>query len=545
MAAFAEESAEAPALSASSGGKMRVYIGGLGGGVQDSDMLKLFSPLGRVGCVDFVRTKGRAFAYIDFSPNSDKSLAKLFSTYNGCVWKGGKLKIEKAKEHYLNRLKREWAEDTEPLRKPEPADIPIDPSSSSRLMHETRDKEQLHVFFPKLRKVKALPIKGTGKHKYSFQRVMITSSSLPVHFCDCEEHSRLSEDLARERLTGVEERKPVVKKREINIMTSVMNKLLAKEVAKSTGIGYALSGEGVGEPNVEDQVFDDEKMAAVQDTNEEEEDDENLVMNFGTRISEQDFNMAPLKAQDGKMLSSGKPRFLRDHDKKEKKRNVENDHVLDAEESKHSSSKATQQEEKPREKDTSAAAQSQSSDLGTKPEVEESLETSLQTKGKSTWTQKSSWKELVGEATGNNPAFSISQILPWTVGSVSKPTLSEGAGFDTTAIKADTQVQISHAMKRVRPASAEGLRKSKKGRMSDGGGSHGGDVGVAGGGADPEPETKPEVPFSLGPVQSFVRSRESEKEWTKAKAALSGYLKRSKSAREGPSISGGQGQSGL
>ena len=30
--------------------------------------------------------------------------------YNGCKWKGGVLRVEKAKEHYIDRLRREWAE---------------------------------------------------------------------------------------------------------------------------------------------------------------------------------------------------------------------------------------------------------------------------------------------------------------------------------------------------------------------------------------------------------------------------------------------------
>ncbi|KAE8808680.1 Nucleolar protein 8 [Hordeum vulgare] len=54
---------------------------------------------------------GSSFAYVDFQCPSHKALAKLFSTYNGCKWKGGKLKLEKAKEHYLVRLKREWEQE--------------------------------------------------------------------------------------------------------------------------------------------------------------------------------------------------------------------------------------------------------------------------------------------------------------------------------------------------------------------------------------------------------------------------------------------------
>jgi hypothetical protein len=29
--------------------------------------------------------------------------------YNGCKWRGGVLRVEKAKEHYTDRLRREWA----------------------------------------------------------------------------------------------------------------------------------------------------------------------------------------------------------------------------------------------------------------------------------------------------------------------------------------------------------------------------------------------------------------------------------------------------
>ena len=69
------------------------------------------------------------------------------------MWKGGRLRIEKAKEHYLERLKREWADDLEPPEKPVIDDTPIDLSSSIRSKHGSTDKAQLHIFFPKLRKV--------------------------------------------------------------------------------------------------------------------------------------------------------------------------------------------------------------------------------------------------------------------------------------------------------------------------------------------------------------------------------------------------------
>lgn len=60
--------------------KTRIYVGGLGGTVNEDDLRKTFSPLGKLESVEIVRTKGRSFAYLDFLPSSQKSLAKLFST---------------------------------------------------------------------------------------------------------------------------------------------------------------------------------------------------------------------------------------------------------------------------------------------------------------------------------------------------------------------------------------------------------------------------------------------------------------------------------
>ncbi|KAK9274752.1 hypothetical protein L1049_022004 [Liquidambar formosana] len=103
-----EEEEEEEEEEGTAGRTSRIFVGGLGGNVSGNDLVKIFSSLGTVKAVDIVRTKGRSFAYLDFLPSSLKSLPKLFSTYNGCVWKGGRLRLEKAKEHYLVRLRREW-----------------------------------------------------------------------------------------------------------------------------------------------------------------------------------------------------------------------------------------------------------------------------------------------------------------------------------------------------------------------------------------------------------------------------------------------------
>jgi RNA recognition motif. (a.k.a. RRM, RBD, or RNP domain) len=59
---------------------IRIFMGGLGENVAAVDIENTFASLGRVQNVELVRTNGRSFGYMDFEPQSDKALAKLFST---------------------------------------------------------------------------------------------------------------------------------------------------------------------------------------------------------------------------------------------------------------------------------------------------------------------------------------------------------------------------------------------------------------------------------------------------------------------------------
>lgn len=73
------------------------------------------------------------------------------------MWKGGRLKIEKAKEHYLVRLKREWDEDASLVK--EDSSLPKDGILAHKALLErskkgSSEQMQLHLYFPKLRKVK-------------------------------------------------------------------------------------------------------------------------------------------------------------------------------------------------------------------------------------------------------------------------------------------------------------------------------------------------------------------------------------------------------
>lgn len=62
------------------GAVARIFVGGISEGVAAADLEAMFASVGRVAGVEFVRTNGRSFAYVDFHCPSDKALAKLFST---------------------------------------------------------------------------------------------------------------------------------------------------------------------------------------------------------------------------------------------------------------------------------------------------------------------------------------------------------------------------------------------------------------------------------------------------------------------------------
>ncbi|KAI9110520.1 hypothetical protein K1719_018386 [Acacia pycnantha] len=195
------------------------------------DSRRMFGSLGTVDGVDIIRTKGRSFAYVDFipSPTDQNSLSKLFSRYN-CLWKGGKLKLEKAKEHYLVRLKREWEEDAKLASSDEPGTSPDpDDSISSTEMPSKKSlkTKKLRIFFPKLRKVKSIPFTGTGKHKYSFPKVEVPP--LPVHFCNFEERSCPSGTIGPMQFLNGEAGGGGMNDEEINIMNVVINKIFERE----------------------------------------------------------------------------------------------------------------------------------------------------------------------------------------------------------------------------------------------------------------------------------------------------------------------------
>lgn len=237
--------------------------------------------------------------------------------YNGCVWKGGKLRLEKAKEHYLLRLRQEWDENAARVATADTSEIPKNflPSEKPKnLLSSEKKQQQLQIFFPRLRKVifflskkkkgiyfiishltcvchflnnynlrdlgncmlmsdfavqlKNIPFSGTGKHKYSFQRVEVPS--LPKHFCACEEHSFPSLTEIEKRNCDLENQSSGMNKEEINIMNEVMNKLFEKQnssipVHDKTTL---CNNEDNSLKSIDDMHFDDD-----------ETDEDNLIIN--------------------------------------------------------------------------------------------------------------------------------------------------------------------------------------------------------------------------------------------------------------------------
>ncbi|ESQ42580.1 hypothetical protein EUTSA_v10012942mg [Eutrema salsugineum] len=343
-----------------SGGGVRLHVGGLGESVGKDDLLKIFSPMGSVDSVEFVRTKGRSFAYIDFSPSSDKSLTKLFSTYNGCIWKGGKLRLEKAKEHYLARLRRGWEESAST------------PDDTIKAPEKFTPSTQINIFIPRLRKVKSLPLSGTGKHKYSFQRVSVPSS-LPKTFCDCEEHSA-SLTPRETHVRDLEALNVGINEEEVNIMNSVMSKLFE---------------------NNDNDNNDNNDNLILNDNND------NLIINVvsnGNDMMDSELDILSRKRKSTLNEASGagyiEGRKGNNVHPKKKRQSI----ILEKN-GRQESSQTISEKKKPSEVDPNKSTDEPSRKIGVKRSTDNI-----------SWSQKSSWKALV--ANGNSNHFTVSSFLP-------------------------------------------------------------------------------------------------------------------------------------
>ncbi|XP_057958367.1 protein REPRESSOR OF SILENCING 3 isoform X2 [Malania oleifera] len=373
------------------GGVTRIFVGGLGGAVTEDDIRKTFSSLGRIKDVDILRTKGRSFAYMDFYASSQAALAKLFSMYNGCVWKGGRLKLEKAKEHYLVRLRREWAEDaTTSIAASNDIDEEKNIITSERPKNVQKTEKDLKIFFPKLKKVKSLPFNGTGKHKYSFQRIEVPA--LPIHFCDCEEHNDSSFVASGKHVLDSEAQCGGMNEEEIVMMESVMNKLFERESIAKDAAG------GSGLPTEVDNSIKSINDALVDENGADETLDDNLIINIVTGGNN---GQALFRSQEQEMISANQG-FTERQTFKDKK---------------------TEKMNNSRERKIAPANKKRKLQLDEPESVVQQSSTNLSS------SRKSSWRELIN----SDSKFSISNLLPSVIPTVEEQCKMEDLNVPTGA----------------------------------------------------------------------------------------------------------------
>ncbi|KAF7135874.1 hypothetical protein RHSIM_Rhsim08G0117200 [Rhododendron simsii] len=487
--------------------RMRIFVGDLGLNVKAEDLINTFSCLGKLESVEIIHNQGRSFAYFDFVPSSPKSLSKLFSTYNGCKWKGGRLRLEKAKEHYLLRLRKEWAEDAK-FTNSEPSNTGTRKTGSPEEFNNilNPEKREFRLFFPKLKKVslslslslslsqrlcahicpcilyfgacfgraawklyfrgglstfvKELPFKGTGKHKYSFQRVEVPP--LPDHFCDCEEHSHPSYTAKGKDFLDLGAQGGGLDKKELDMMKLVMNKLLEREyVPKTSSEGAGLVKEGDNTKPVEDLVSDENETDDITDIvtvtgsfdgvlageNEMDNmtDEDDLIINVvaggkkGTHLSGkwgQELNLSnELQGKIVNELQASKDRPSEHVLKSRGRRIIASDKKR----------KSPPREEAPGNKFLSA---NQSGREGSTKKAHlhqtgqpTELESGTQPTNTNSGSKKFAWRDLAG-GRGNN-LFSISDIMQSTVPNREK---SESDGFNVPHI---TECQNENAVKNI------------------------------------------------------------------------------------------------
>ncbi|KAL3625241.1 hypothetical protein CASFOL_030695 [Castilleja foliolosa] len=572
--------------------KLRIYIGGLGSNVQEDDLRKTFtSPqLGTVQSVEIIRSKGRSFGYLEYVPSSEKGLAKLFSTYNGCMWKGGRLKLEKAKENYLSRLKHEWTEDAELEIKSSIQNVDVDEFSPHLLQKPKKDldinKLQLNLFFPKLRKIKSIPFKGTGKHKYSFQRIEVPP--LPVHFCDCEEHSGPPETAKRDITVHHEMDAYGVNEDELNMMQSILNKLLEKddstktvnnkteyteEINKDTTL-YADNLQ-VDEDKEEEQVSDDPQVD--EDEEEQVSDEDNLVINIVGQTSKKTTAAANqvswVREQESFSKSipkiSGSNKEKRKHlvhenesndiiipSKKKPRKGVPRDSLVvdpvtvntQPTDTKLSSRKSAWKDLVVKKENTAFHI----SDIlpNPTPDVEanendgreeqpiQDLEPSINSDAQltnpsvpdvkiargSAWLQKSSWLQLVADA--NRSTFNLSQILPGSTFEKDEPQ-QLGENQFSNSENETVGVYSTKENDHVNLDSAQPDSDSKRPVEEEGEA-----VAQICGSSNMLPSNRVVPEIVISETCPFMKSAASMKEWMKSKAALSGSHKKTGKGKE-------------
>lgn len=155
------------------------------------------------------------------------------------------------------------------------------------------------VMYESVVQVKVLPLSGSGKHKYSFRNVEVPP--LPIHFCDCEEHS-IDPHPAKEKQTNdLEAQSGGMNEEEINIMNSVMNKLFERE--KVSDAAHSENGQAKERDNstklISGLQFDENET-------DSETDADNLIINV---VKRKNNRMDLLGVQEKEQISENQVEF--------------------------------------------------------------------------------------------------------------------------------------------------------------------------------------------------------------------------------------------
>ena len=93
----------------------RLFVRGIGENEKEMDLEKLFTKLKGVSKVtncEVVRDAStglcKGFGYVTIHVDEEKTLSRCLKVYNGTKWKGNVLRVEIAKEHYMDKMRREW-----------------------------------------------------------------------------------------------------------------------------------------------------------------------------------------------------------------------------------------------------------------------------------------------------------------------------------------------------------------------------------------------------------------------------------------------------
>lgn len=104
-----------PTLMKDNRERKRLFVGGLGQAISETDLQNQFSRFGEVSDVEIITRKDdqgnpqKIFAYVNIKV-AEADLKKCMSVLNKTKWKGGTLQIQLAKESFLHRLAQEREE---------------------------------------------------------------------------------------------------------------------------------------------------------------------------------------------------------------------------------------------------------------------------------------------------------------------------------------------------------------------------------------------------------------------------------------------------